>query len=240
MSARSRCSASRRLAKACVGASNGWRAGTVRDSRRRSTRGAAGVRVKAMVSFGGKLWVGTGGAGCTRRMRPGRSCRRRAGAVDRATCRALWADADGLVVGDGATVALTAGDGAWRRLGDVGLAGASRSTACCAIARARCGSGRDPICGCCRAARRASTDLRDGLPTGYRRGRGPTGMVIGPRGDVLVGTDAGSHIARTVAGACSDRAVGDAGGDGPDAVRRSRGHALDRHRRGCSSCAAAA
>ncbi|HEX7840225.1 MAG TPA: ATP-binding protein, partial [Kofleriaceae bacterium] len=106
------------------------------------------------------------------------------------TVRALWADVGGLVAGDGANVVLSAGDGVWRSVGGVGL-------------------GRDRVEGVLRdrqgalwirtpmhmwflpSGARSASDLHDGLPTGFDATEAPNAMAIGPRGDVLIGTDDG-------------------------------------------------
>ena len=88
------------------------------------SRGLPAVPVDTMVSSDGKLWVGTEGAGLYVQGAAG-------GFVPApgwpgspgVPVRALWADAVGLVVGNGATIELSAGDGVWRGLGDVGLGG---------------------------------------------------------------------------------------------------------------------
>jgi PAS domain S-box-containing protein len=175
----------------CVGTSSGivcWD-GT-RFSRER-TRGLPALAVHAMASFAGKLWVGTDGGGLYVQDASGGFVPAPGWPGLPATrIRALWADDQGLVVGDGATVQLSSGNGAWRSIGDVGL-------------------GSEPVDGVLRdrqgalwirtpshmwfvppAATRA-TDLRDGMPTGYGVTGGPAGMAIGPRGDVLIGTDLG-------------------------------------------------
>ena len=174
----------------CLGGSMGmacWDGARFSQAR---TRGLPTVGVQAIVSFGGKLWVGTQGAGLYVRdangvFVPAPGWR---GASD---VRVLWADDAGLIVGDGATVQLSSGDGTWRRLDHAGV------------------EGRDPVDGVLRdhdgalwirtalhlwflprgAAR--ATDVREGLPAGYAVAGVPTGMVIGPRGNVLVGSDLG-------------------------------------------------
>jgi ligand-binding sensor domain-containing protein len=88
------------------------------DGQRFSQARAAGVPavpVDAIVSFAGKLWIGTEGAGLYVQgadgvFVPAPGWRTRPGTV----LRALWADASGLVVGNDATIELSDGNGVWR------------------------------------------------------------------------------------------------------------------------------
>ncbi|HET7505343.1 MAG TPA: two-component regulator propeller domain-containing protein, partial [Kofleriaceae bacterium] len=177
--------------RACVGSSNGLVCWDGARFSRRQTLGLPALPVQALATFGGKLWVGTEGGGLYVQ---------NAGGVfvpapgwpgaPRTTVRAMWADASGLVVGNGATVELSAGDGVWRNIGDVGL-------------------DRDRVEGVLRdregalwirtpghmwrlapGARRA-TDLRDGMPTGFDAIGAPNAMALGPRDDVLIAADDG-------------------------------------------------
>ncbi|HEY0986208.1 MAG TPA: ATP-binding protein, partial [Kofleriaceae bacterium] len=120
---------------------------------------------------------------------------------------ALWADADGLVVGDGATLQLSAGDGAWRPIGDVGL-GTERID----------GVLRDPagalwirtplhVWVLPRGAARA-IDVSAGLPSRFDLVGAPAGMAIGPLGGVLVGTDGGIAVRDGDRWRLLDRSVG--------------------------------
>ena len=167
------------------------------DGQRFSQVGAQGlpaVPINTMVSYAGKLWVGTDGAGLYVQDADKRFVPAPGWPGARATpIRALWADDRGLVAGDGATVQLTTGDGTWQSVGEVGL-------------------GSDPVDGVLRdregalwirtathlwqlpndAAR--AIDLTDGLPNRYDLVGVPNAMAIGPRGDVLVGTDVGIAV----------------------------------------------
>jgi ligand-binding sensor domain-containing protein len=160
------------------------------------TRGLPVAPVRVMASFAGKLWVGTEGAGLYVRDASGVFAPA-PGWPGTSHVLALWADHSGLVVGDSAGVRLSSGDGAWQRLGE---------PAASALA-----DGRDPIQSLLRDRYGAlwirtlshlwlvppgasqPTDLRDGLVAGAGAGS-PTGMTIGPRGDVLLATDAGIAI----------------------------------------------
>jgi PAS domain S-box-containing protein len=143
-----------------------------------------------MARHAGKLWVGTDGHGLYVRGADGALAPAPGWPGPTATVRALWADADGLVVGNGATVELSAGDGAWRSIGDVGLArdvveGVLRDRDGALWIRTPGHMWQLP-----RGATRA-VDLHDGFPTGFDATGAPAAMAIGPLGDVLIGTDDG-------------------------------------------------
>jgi len=175
----------------CVGSVDGlvcWNGSRFSQLR---TRGMPNVSTHAMVSFAGKLWVGTDRAGLYVQDGAGGFAPAPGWPGQPTTrIRAMWADATGLVVCDGATVRLTSGDGVWRALGDVGI-------------------GSDPIEGILRDPQGAlwirttfhmwlvppgaarATDVVAGLPTGFEAVDSAAAMTIGPRGNVVVGTDAG-------------------------------------------------
>ena len=177
--------------RVCVGGGNGLVCRDGTGFSRATTRGLPPVPVLTMASYAGALWVGTDGAGLYVQGADGTFAPAAGwpGAVTTAV-RALWADANGLVVGDGADVVLSTGDGVWRSVGDVGL-------------------GRDRVEGVLRdrqgalwirtpshmwflpAGAARAVDLHDGFPTGFDATGAPTAMAIGPRGDVLIGTDDG-------------------------------------------------
>jgi PAS domain S-box-containing protein len=155
------------------------------------TRGLPAVAVTAIATYGGKLWAGTDGKGLFVQDGNGGFVPAPGWPGAAATAiRALWADAEGLVVSNDATVELSTGDGAWRHLDAIGL-------------------GLDRIDGLLRDRQGAlwirtpthlwqlprgqahATDLSAGLPTGYAAIGTPATMAIGPRGDVLVATDNG-------------------------------------------------
>ncbi|TMQ14335.1 MAG: hypothetical protein E6J90_27050, partial [Deltaproteobacteria bacterium] len=179
--------------EACVGGTKGlvcWDGGRFS---RAATRGLPEVPVHAMVTFAGVLWVGTDEAGLYVRDAAGVFAPA-AGWTGARNVRALWADRAGLVAGDDATVQLTSGDGAWRRIPGLGGDGTGARDRVDGVLRDRDGAlwVRTPshLWFLAPGATHA-TDLHDGLPTNYVVNGVPTGMVIGPRGNVLLGTDLG-------------------------------------------------
>jgi signal transduction histidine kinase/ligand-binding sensor domain-containing protein/ActR/RegA family two-component response regulator len=159
-----------------------------------SRQGAEGVprtSVQALAAGSGALWAGT---------TEGLLVRRGGGAFEPAqgwpaqparSVRAIWADAEGVVVGDDATLALGAGDGVWRRLGAEAGLGVERIES---VLRDREGTlwirSVHHLWTLPRGAVRA-VDLSDGLPTGADSSGVACGMAINPWGDVLVGTARG-------------------------------------------------
>jgi len=153
--------------------------------------GAAGLpatSIQALAAGPGVLWAGTSA---------GLFVRRGSAAFVPAAgwpsspvhpVRAIWADADGVVVGDGAVLQVSAGDGAWRELGaGVGL-GVERIDS---VLRDRDGTlwirSIQHLWTLPRGAARVS-DLSDGLPEGMDMSGVSCGMVAQPWGGVLVGT----------------------------------------------------
>jgi PAS domain S-box-containing protein len=157
-------------------------------------KGIPPVQVHAMVSFGGKLWVGTENAGLYVQGSAGTFVPAAGWPGGRTSAiRAMWADNDGLVIGDGATLQLSSGDGVWKPIGDIGLAREPISS----VLRDRKGAlwirTRSHLWLLTTGAARA-TNISEGLPSGYNVVGGENGtnvMTIGPRGDVLVATDMG-------------------------------------------------
>jgi signal transduction histidine kinase/ligand-binding sensor domain-containing protein/CheY-like chemotaxis protein len=177
-----------------------------------ATLGLPRASIRAMVSFAGKLWVGTEGAGLYVRDATG-SFGPAPGWPGGDDVVALWADAEGLVVGDGAAVQLTSGDGAWLRIGERGgrgLGSPARGDRINAILRDRDGALwlRSPshLWNIPRGATRIS-DLHD-LPASYTRSGAPATMAIGPRGNVLLGTDVGIAVRDGVRWRLLDHTVG--------------------------------
>ena len=174
----------------CVGSPNGLVCWNGTRFSQNGTRGLPRASVHAMVSYAGKLWVGTDRGGLYVQDGEGGFAPAQ-GWPGRPTSkiRGLWADASGLVVGDGAIVELTGGDGAWQVL-DLG----SSSEQIEAVLRDREGTlwVRTPLHMWMvpRGAARA-VDATDGLPTGYDMVDAANVMALGPRGEVMVGTDRG-------------------------------------------------
>ncbi|HEU4731269.1 MAG TPA: ATP-binding protein [Kofleriaceae bacterium] len=177
--------------RACVGSSNGLVCWDGARFSRQHTLGLPAIPVQTMATFGGKLWVGTDGGGLYVQNDAGLFVPAPGWpGAPKTTVRAMWSDGSGLVVGNGATVELSAGDGVWRNIGDVGL-------------------DRDRVEGVLRDRKGAlwirtpghmwflppgashATDLREGLPTGFDATGAPNAMTIGPRDDVLIAADDG-------------------------------------------------
>ncbi|HEX3758871.1 MAG TPA: two-component regulator propeller domain-containing protein, partial [Kofleriaceae bacterium] len=178
--------------RVCVGGNSGLACWNGARFSRQVTLGLPAIPVQTLVRYGGRLWVGTDGGGLYVQGDGGRFAPAPGwpGAATTAV-RALWADGRGLVVGNGAGVELSGGDGAWHHIG--GEAGLGRDRVD-GVLRDREGSLwiRTPAhmwylpVGAAHA-----TDLRDGLPTAFDASGAPNAMAIGPRGDVLIGTDDG-------------------------------------------------
>ncbi|HEX3761449.1 MAG TPA: two-component regulator propeller domain-containing protein, partial [Kofleriaceae bacterium] len=175
----------------CAGGRGGLQCWDGQRFSQAASRGLPASPVTTMGSFGGRLWVGTEGAGLYVQGADGEFVPA-PGWPGKAAfpIRALWADGQGLVVGNGATVELTEGDGVWHGIGQVGLGEEPIDS----VLRDRDGALwlRTPthLWQLARGATRA-IDLGAGLPSHFDLVGAPSGMTIGPRGDVLVGTDAG-------------------------------------------------
>jgi ligand-binding sensor domain-containing protein len=157
---------------------------------RAGTRGLPEVAIRTLVTFQNKLWVGPEGHGLYVQDGRGGFEPAQGWPAPKMSITALWADGEGLVVSDGAAVLVSAGDGRWRTLEDTGL-GSERI-----IGVLRDGDGalwiRTPshMWLLPRGATLAS-DIGRGLPTRYEDVGVSGAMAIGPRGEVVVGTDAG-------------------------------------------------
>jgi PAS domain S-box-containing protein len=122
--------------------------------------------------------------------------------------KAVWVDAEGIVVGDGAAIQISAGDGVWRPLGaEVGL-GIERVDA---VLRDHEGTlwirSVHHLWTLPRGAARVS-DLSAGLPSGSDMSGVACGMVMSPWGTVLVGSDRGVAYRSGDAWHLVDRSVG--------------------------------
>jgi signal transduction histidine kinase/ligand-binding sensor domain-containing protein/ActR/RegA family two-component response regulator len=159
-----------------------------------SPHGAEGVprtSVQALATGPGALWAGT---------TEGLLVRRGNGAFAPAPgwptrparpVKAIWVDAEGVVVGDDAMLQLSAGDGVWHRLGpEVGLGGERIAS----VLRDRDGTlwirSVHHLWQLPRGAAHV-VDLSDGLPAGSDMSGESCGMAISPWGDVLVGSERG-------------------------------------------------
>jgi len=176
--------------EACVGNREGLVCWDGTELSHAHTQGLPALPVRTMVQFAGKLWVGTDHGGLYVQAAAGPFVPAPGWTGRTTTVDALWADAGGLVVGDGQTLRLTSGDGVWRAIGDVGLGGDHIE----GVLRDREGAlwirTLSHLWVLPPGATRA-IDVGTGLPTRFESAGVPTGMVMGPRGDVVVGTDAG-------------------------------------------------
>jgi PAS domain S-box-containing protein len=156
-------------------------------------RGVPGGAIRTMVTFQNKLWVGTQGHGLYVQDDHGGFEPARGWPAPNMAITALWADSEGLVVSDGATVLVSSGDARWRTLGDAGL-GSERILG---VLRDREGAlwirTASHMWLLRRGATRAS-DIGQGLPRRYEEIGASGAMAIGPRGEVVVGTDAGIAV----------------------------------------------
>jgi PAS domain S-box-containing protein len=172
-----------------------------------TTQGLPGVPVDTMVTYGGKTWVGTDGGGLYVQGDGGVFVPAEGWPAPQATIRALWADANGLVVGDGATVQLSSGDGVWQSIGDVGIGGDAINAVLRDLQGALWIRTASHLWCLPPGAARAS-DVSDGLPTGYDVVNVPNAMALGPRGEVMVGTDVGIAYRESGRWSLIDHAVG--------------------------------
>jgi len=173
----------------CVGGGRGLACWDGHQFSQAVARGLPAGPINAIVSFAGKLWVAPDAVGLYVQgadggfvAAPGWN-----GAV---AATAMWADASGLVVSYGDTVSLSAGDGSWRQIDNTGfrhqlVAGLLRDPSGALWIRTATGMWRLP------ANAKVATDVGAGLPAGNDSSATPVSMAIGPRGDVLVATDAG-------------------------------------------------
>jgi PAS domain S-box-containing protein len=173
----------------CAGSKNGLVCWNGTRFTQANVRGLPSVPIRGLVAFAGRTWVGTEGAGLYVQDATGTFAPAPGWPEGEPLVGALWADAAGLVVGDDAAVRLTTGDGAWQT---VELA--ADHDRVLGLVRDPAGAlwVRTPLhLWHVRAGSSTAEDLRDGLPHGYDASAAASCMAIGPRGDVLVGTDVG-------------------------------------------------
>jgi PAS domain S-box-containing protein len=177
----------------CLGSSVGMVCWDGRQFSQTGARGLPAVPVHGIASFAGKLWVATEGSGLMVRDASG-VFSPAPGWTGARNVRAMWADAEGLVVGDGDSVQLSSGDGVWRRIDLASAEVANNRARVDGVLRDREGAlwirSASHLWVLPKGATRA-TDLHDGLPDSYIVAGVPPGMAIGPRGNVLLGTDRG-------------------------------------------------
>jgi PAS domain S-box-containing protein len=160
---------------------------------RARTRGLPEVAIRTIATFQNRLWVGTQGHGLYVQDDRGGFEPARGWPAPNMAITALWADREGVVVSDGATVLVSSGDDRWRTLGDAGL-GSERILG---VLRDREGALWIRTVSQMWLLPRGATLARDigqGLPTRYEDIGASGAMAIGPRGEVVVGTDAGLAI----------------------------------------------
>src|SRR5262249_52516150 len=113
--------------------------------------------------------------------------------------RAIWADAEGVVVGDGDVIQVSTGDGNWREIGaEVGLGG-EHGERIDGVLRDREGTlwiRSVHHRGTLRRGAAQVSDLSGGRGQGQDSSGVNTGMAIMPWGEVLVGSERGVHYRR--------------------------------------------
>ncbi|HEY6180559.1 MAG TPA: two-component regulator propeller domain-containing protein, partial [Kofleriaceae bacterium] len=165
-----------------------------------SAAGAEGmpaVSVQALVAGPGVLWAGTTAGLFVRRGNaafvpaPGWSASH--------PVRAIWADAEGVVVGDGDVIQVSTGDGNWREIGaEVGLGG-EHGERIDGVLRDREGTlwirSVHHVWTLPRGAAQV-TDLSEGLGQGQDSSGVNCGMTMMPWGEVLIGSERGVNYRR--------------------------------------------
>ncbi|HEY0484180.1 MAG TPA: ATP-binding protein [Kofleriaceae bacterium] len=175
----------------CVGTHEGMACWNGSRFSRAGAEGIPAVWVQALAAGPGVLWAGTSIGLYLRRGNGSFAPAPGWPASQNRSVKAIWADADGVVVGDGAIVQLSSGDGLWRPLGTEAGLGIERIDSVL-----RDGDGTlwirsmHHLWMLPRGATQV-TDVGDGLPAGSDMSGVACGMVIGPWGDVLVGSERG-------------------------------------------------
>jgi PAS domain S-box-containing protein len=154
------------------------------------TGGLPRVSVQALAAGPGALWAGTS-AGLYVRRGPAGFVRAPGWSAASRAVAALWADAEGVVAGDGAILQVSTGDGTWRPLGaEVGLDRERIDNVLRDAAGTLWIRSVHHLWTLPRGAA-AVADWSAGLPSGADQSGNACGMVISPWGDVLVGSQRG-------------------------------------------------
>ena len=152
------------------------------------TEGLPRVAVHSIATAKNRLWVGTSTGLYVREQ--GGTFQRAPGWTGSTEVHALWADAQGLLVGDNGKVLTSSGNGSWRELSETGLAGDRVD----GVLRDRAGAtwirSAFHVWRVSPDATRAE-DLTDGMPSGYDNVGTPGSMANGVNGEVLFGSDVG-------------------------------------------------
>jgi PAS domain S-box-containing protein len=182
--------------------------------------GLSAVWVQALATARGEMWAGTTAGLFVRR--GGQFVPAPGWPVSPShPVKAMWADAEGVVVSDGAVLQVGSGDGAWRELGAaVGLGGERIDN----VLRDHDGTlwirSVHHLWTLPRGGARV-TDLGDGLPDGADQSGVACGMAVSPWGEVLVGSARGLAYRRHGHWHMLDGAPG-------AAIREARTVAVDR------------
>jgi len=172
----------------CVGSNAGLACWDGKQFSREAGAGLPPIAVYSIVAAEGRLWVGTA-AGLYVRGDHG-AFHPAPGWTTANPVHALWADPRGVIAGSADRVLTSTGDGLWRELSGIGLAGdridgVLRDRAGAVWIRSAFHMWRLPV-----GANRAE-DLTEGLPSGYDNVGTPGSMANGPNGELLVGSDVG-------------------------------------------------
>jgi len=172
----------------CVGSKAGLACWDGKQFSREAGAGLPPIAVYSIAAAAGRLWVGTAAGLYVRGDRGG--FQPAPGWTAANPVHALWADPRGVIAGDNGRVLTSTGDGTWRDLSEIGLAGdridgVLRASTGAVWIRSAFHMWRLPA-----GATRAE-DLTEGLPSGYDNVGTAGSMANGPNGEILVGSDVG-------------------------------------------------